>query len=36
MNIAIVEDLAQDRERISSCLSLYMAKLGLAYQLYPY
>ena len=36
MNIAIVEDLAQDRERISSCLSLYMAKLGLTYQLYTY
>ncbi len=36
MNIAIVEDLAQDRERISSCLSRYMAELGLTYHLYTY
>lgn len=36
MNIAIVEDLAQDRERISSCLSRYMAELELTYHLYTY
>ena len=36
MNIAIVEDLAQDCERISSCLSRYMTELGLTYQLYTY
>lgn len=36
MNIAIVEDLAQDRERVSSCLNRYMEELGLTYNLYTY
>lgn len=36
MNIAIVEDLAQDREHISACLNRYMAEHGLSYQLYTY
>lgn len=36
MNIAIVEDLAQDCERISSCLNRYMEELGLTYHLYTY
>ena len=36
MNIAIVEDLVQDRERVSSCLNRYMEDLGLTYHLYTY
>lgn len=36
MNIAIVEDLAQDREHISVCLERYMSEYGLAYNLYTY
>ena len=36
MNIAIVEDLVQDRERVSSCLNRYMKDLGLTYHLYTY
>ena len=36
MNIAIVEDLAQDRERVISCLNRYMEELGLTYHLYTY
>lgn len=36
MNIAIVEDLVQDRERVTSCLNRYMEGLGLTYHLYTY
>lgn len=36
MNIAIVEDLIQDRERVTSCLNRYMEELGLTYYLYTY
>ena len=36
MNIAIVEDLVQDRERVTSCLNRYMEELGLTYHLYTY
>ena len=36
MNIAIVEDLIQDRERVTSCLNRYMEELGLTYHLYTY
>ena len=36
MNIAIVEDLAQDCEHISSCLNRYMTEHGLTYHLYTY
>lgn len=36
MNIAIVEDLAQDRERISSCLKRYMTEFNITYNLYTY
>lgn len=36
MNIAIVEDLIPDRERVSSCLNRYMEDLGLTYNLYTY
>ncbi len=36
MNIAIVEDRAQDRERIALNLNRYMTKLGLTYHLYTY
>ena len=36
MNIAIVEDLAQGREHISSCLERYMTQSGLTYTLFIY
>lgn len=36
MNIAIIEDLAKDREHIRTCLSRYMEEHGLSYHLYTY